>query len=166
MRKESGVLLVLILVLAIGSIAMADDAPWFDPENCQMCKPIMEIEGLLENMTRESYQIANGMIKVINVTEGYEDKFHRSYEEMMASWQKMISGEEMQLCGQCQAFVDAWDETVRMETIKTKTGEISLITSTNPETVAKLHEIVKRSAEEMAALMASKEKLEHASHDH
>ncbi len=129
-----------------------------------MCKPIMKTEGLMENMTRESYQIANGMIRIFNVTEGYEDKFHRCYEEMMASWQKMIVGEDMHLCGLCRAYVAAWDESIRMETIKTSTGEISLITSTNPETVAKLHEIVKRSAEEMALMMASSEELE--DHEH
>lgn len=157
MRKVSGMMLALVGILAMGSILVAEDAKWFDMENCQMCKPMMETEGFMENVKWETYPIANGIIDVTTVNEGFEEKYKTAHGAMMANWEKLQAGEEMKLCGMCQAFSAAMDETVKMETVKTNTGEISLTTSSNAETVAKLQEIAKRNAKEMAAMMTGGE---------
>jgi len=157
MRKVSGMMLVLGLVLAIGSFSSAGDTPWFDLENCQMCKPMMETEGFMQNVTWETYPIANGIMDVTTINKEFEEKYHSAHGAMMANWEKLQAGEEMTLCGMCQAFSGAMDETAKMETIKTMTGEITLTTSTNPETIAKFQEIAKRNAKEMAAMMTASE---------
>lgn len=169
MRKVSGVMLALVVVLALGSISMAEDTMWFDMENCQMCKPMMETEGFMENVTWETYPIANGIIDVTTVNKGFEEQYQSAHGAMMANWAKLQAGEEMKLCGMCQAFSAAMDETVKMETVKTKNGEISLTTSSNTETVAKLQEIAKRNAKEMAAMMTEQvgdEGSGHEGHNH
>lgn len=166
MRKVSGMMLALVLVIALGSVSMAGDSKWFDLENCQMCKPMMETEGFMENVQWETYPIANGMIDVTTVSKGFEEKYKIAHGAMMANWEKLKSGEKMELCGMCQAFSAAMDETVKMETVKTMTGEISLTTSSDAETVAKLQEIAKRNTTEMAAMMAAQEAEGHEGHNH
>ena len=148
-------MLALVVVIAMGSISMADEAPWFDMENCQMCKPMMETEGFMQNVTWETYPIANGMIDVTTINKDFAEKYKIAHGGMMANWEKLKAGEKMELCGMCQAFMGAWNETVDMETIKTQTGEISLTTSSDAETIAKLQVIAKRNITEMAAMMAA-----------
>jgi hypothetical protein len=55
----------------------------------------------------------------------------------------------------------AWDESMKMQEIKTNHGYISLTTSDKPEVVQKLHMITDRTNKEMAAIMA-KEKAREA----
>ncbi len=75
---------------------------------------------------------------------------------MMAQWERVSAGETLTMCGMCQAYTDAWDETIKMENIPFMNGEIGLTTSSNSETVAKLQKIAERSTKEMMEMMAAK----------
>jgi hypothetical protein len=155
MNKRSPIMLALVSVLAFGTTALADKTPWFDMEKCEMCKPMMETEGFMENVAWESHPIANGMISIVNVKKGYEDNYKGCSARMDESHKKLMAGEKLSLCGMCQAYTGAMDETVKTETIKTMTGEITLMTSANAETATKLKDIAIRNIKEMAAYTAA-----------
>jgi len=167
MRKQTVTMLAIVMILALAVMASADEKPWFDFENCSMCKPIMAQEGLMQGMTYESFPIYNGMMGVSTVPAGLADKFAAADAEMDKVAGKLMAGEKMYLCGMCTAFMAAMDSTVHMEKIKTKEGQISLTTSDNPETAAKLQEIAKRNQEEMAKMAeAGAEMKGHEGHGH
>jgi hypothetical protein len=154
MRKAGITTATLALMVLSASLMVAqEDVKWFDMEKCDMCRPLTEVEGLMENMTWETYPVSHGIISVTTVNKGYEKAYQEAHKKMQANWEKLQAGEQMQLCGMCQAFIAAQDESMTTETVKTMHGEVSLTTSSKPETVAKLHKIAERNAKEMAGMM-------------
>jgi hypothetical protein len=153
-RTLFGLAAVTALILAGIAVAGEEGVKWFDMENCDMCKPLMAVEGLVDHVHWESYPIANGILSVTTVPDNYREGYEKASQEMQTGWERLQAGEEMHLCGMCQAWVALWDESISWEKVKTKRGEVSITTSTNPETVAKLHEIAERNAKEMAAMSA------------
>ena len=167
MRKVAVMMMAMALIVVSGSVLSGEEevvSKWFDMENCQMCKPMMETEGFMQNVTWESYPIANGMVSITTVAKGYEEKYKIAHDGMMANWEKLQAGEEMVLCGMCEAFKAAMNETVKTETVQTMNGEVGLTTSDDAATVAALQKIAERNAKEMAMMM--KEKTGHEGHDH
>ena len=70
MRKVAVMMMAMALIVVSGSVLSGEEevvSKWFDMENCQMCKPMMETEGFMQNVTWESYPIANGMVSITTV---------------------------------------------------------------------------------------------------
>ena len=167
MRKLSGMLFILVAILTVASMATADEKPWFDLQNCEMCKPMMESQGFKENVTWETFPIEHGMLDVTTVKPEFKGQYKETHAKMMANWGRIQAGEKLNVCGMCSAFMAAYDESVKMETVETMNGEVTVTTSDKPETVAKLQEIAKRNQVEMAKMMASEKGMEgHEGHDH
>jgi hypothetical protein len=120
-----------------------------------------ETEGFMANVKWESYNISNGIMSVTTVAKDFGDKYTKAHDAMMVNWGRAEAGEKLKMCGMCEAYTAAWDESISMENIATETGYVGLTTSTNPETVVKLQAIVERTNKEMAAMMDS-----HAGHQH
>ncbi|MBU8934998.1 MAG: hypothetical protein KOO62_13510 [candidate division Zixibacteria bacterium] len=153
MRKLITLSIAAVLLFAGAMLMAGEEAPWLDLHNCDLCKPITQHEGFMENVHWEMQPIANGSISISTYAEGFEEVYNACNADMMAQWEAMKAGEEMKLCGLCQASVAVMDETVKMESIKLSNGQVTLMTSDNPETVVKLQEIAKRTVKEMAVMM-------------
>ena len=72
--------LLLAMVVAVAAFVVAEDKPWFDLENCSMCKGMMAQEGLMENMTWDHYLTKNGMMSVTTIADGYREKYDASHD--------------------------------------------------------------------------------------
>ena len=146
--------LLLAMVVAVAAFVFAEDKPWFDLENCSMCKGMMAQEGLMENMTWDHYLTENGMMTVTTVAEGYEEKYQASHKTMMETVVKMKAGEEMYLCGFCTRHSELAQAGVNKEHFSTKAGEVSLITSSDKKIVEEIHVFAQKTIDELAKMAA------------
>ena len=161
---------MLAVAVAAGSFAWADhheggehkaksgqNSGWFDAASCTICKPMSEDPQLMMATKWEVHPTKNGMLMVAVVPESQLRKLKAVCKKMDADIAKAMSGEEPEhLCGFCQAMGGVMQAGAKMEKVGTKFGEITLVTSDNPATVKKIHEVAKRSqqeAEKMAAMM-------------
>jgi hypothetical protein len=60
---------------------------------------------------------------------------------------------KVKMCGRCAAFGQLLMAGVKVETVKGEAAEVTLMTSGDPQVVAKIHEFTKRTNQEMAELM-------------
>ena len=132
----------------------AEGAKWLDPAGCYYCQPLMETEGMLEHCTWESHKIENGVLDVTTVEPGWEEAYEKAHQEMTDRWNAFDPANPQKMCGMCQAFVAAWDESIQMQDIKTMHGHVMLTTSPKPEVVKKLHMIADRTTKEMKKMAA------------
>jgi len=172
MRKGMVALMLAAFVLMVAvSALIAEDQPmdkpmekkaeaaaevkWLDPENCYFCQPLVAEPGLLEHVHWETYPISNGLVDVVTVDPGFEEPYEKAHAAMMERWESFNPAEPKTTCGMCQAWIEAWDLSMKMEDVKIKNGHIGLATCDKPEVVAKMHAIAERTTKEMKALMAA-----------
>ena len=154
MRTRMIAVTVAGVILLVGAMLTAQEKAepkWLDVENCYFCQPLANPPGMLQNVDWEEFNVANGILTVVTVKPGFEEPYAKAHDEMEARWKAYDPANPQPMCGMCQAYMAAIDATVKMEEVKTKHGGAGLTTSTNPETVAKLHAIVDRTNQEMAA---------------
>ena len=158
MRHIATILTGLALVLA--GTALADEpagTPWFDMENCTMCKPLAEKPELMHHMTWEHYKVSNGIVSVTTVDSEYMDKFRECNQTMGAVAAKLRAGEKLPLCNMCMAYGELVHKGAKLEQVETRRGMLSLMTSDNPELVAEIHAWADRTNQEMAKMMTGME---------
>ena len=153
----------ILAAFAVPLAAAPGTTPWFDLENCSMCKGMMAEEGLMENMEWENHLTKEGMISITVVAAGYEEAFERSMKHMEATGEKLKTGEEMYLCGFCQSYGGLHMAGANFENIKTKAGSIGLVTSHDPEVVAKIHAHGQKTIDEYNKMVAAGS---HEGHEH
>ena len=160
--------LFALATLAIPLAAAPGNIPWFDLENCSMCKHMTAEEGLMEHMEWENYLTRDGMMSVTIVAPGYEEALARSMKNMKATGKKLMAGEKMYLCGFCQSNGGLHMSGANFEHIMTNAGTIELVTSHDPAVVEKIHTHGKRTIDEYNKMLAveSQEKLSHDGHSH
>jgi hypothetical protein len=168
MRKSVVLVLSLLLVGAVGLIAgdheKQSDQPWFDMENCGMCKHLKSEAGLMDHMTWENYKIGTGMVSVTTVEPGWEDKYEKVNQKMAATGEKLMKGEQMHLCGMCTDFGRIMmTGKVKSDELHTEGGHIWTVTSTDPEVIKMIHAHCDRTNAEYAKMM---EQEAHEGHDH
>lgn len=164
-KTVKSILLVFGIIFLASFMAIAQDAGWFDMENCDMCRPLTEDPELLDNLTWEIYEISNGIVMLTTVNEGFEKSYEKVNTEMNKVVDRIMKGEKVQLCNSCQFMNQIYMRAPKVETIKTQNGDISIMTSDNPELVADLKTWARRSNEEMAKLEAKE--IEHKlKHEH
>lgn len=147
--------LLLAMVVAVAAFVVAEDKPWFDLENCEMCKGMVAQEGLMGNMNWDYYITKNGMMTVGTVAKGYMDKYKASKASMMEAMEKMMAGDEMYLCGFCTKHGELTHAGATLEEFTTKAGEVSLMTSTDPKIVKEIHAYAQKTIDELAKHMAA-----------
>ena len=160
-----------ICVLALASFvapvtAAPGSAPWFDLDNCEMCKNMTAEKGLMENMEWENHLTADGLISVTVVAAGYEEAFGRSMKNMTATADKMMAGEEMYLCGFCQSYGSLHMTGANFEQIPTKAGMIELVTSHDPAVVASIQKHGQKTIDEYNKMVAAESHGAHDGHNH
>ena len=167
--KNSKVLVVLIgFVLCAFSIVQAEDEPWFDLVNCEMCKPLGENPDLLRKVSWEMFELSNGILMLSTIDKGFE----KQYKELDVAMQKVVdrimAGEEVRLCNSCQGMNRIYMKQPKVENFVTKRGDVTVMTSDNPEDVAEMHEWIRRTVKELAKYEAEdpEEAQKHHGHEH
>ena len=134
--------------LVVAGVAVAGGQAWFD-HDCAMCESLMSDEALMNNMNWEQYDLSNGLVAVTTVTPDYLAAYRTAHSNMNATAERLMKGEEMELCGSCTAMGKCMMMGAKQEYVETSTGDLWLVTSDNPEVVADLHKWVARNQEEM-----------------
>ena len=165
---RSKIILSLLVVAAVSFAVTggsAKDKPWFDMENCEICKAMVAEEGLIENMSWENHVISTGMMAVTTVAADYQEAYKNAKTHMHEAIEKAVSGEKVNMCGFCTSFGELHKAGVKFEHFDTKSGEIMVATATDPELIEKIHAHVERAIDEFAKMHAD-EGDGHEGHDH
>jgi hypothetical protein len=114
-------------------------------KKCAVCKNLAEKPELLKNMGWETHKIDNGMLTLTTVPEDMKkdfdevsEKMHRSIEQVTADAKQ---GKKVELCSFCSSMGELMKLGAKHQHIETKTGAVDMMTSDNPETVKKIHEV-------------------------
>ena len=101
---------LLLLVLLFSLTTAGDQAPWVDMEGCPICSNVISQEGLMQNMKWEHHLTATGMLTVSTVNPEYDDKFIAADAGMKKIVDKIMNGEEVEICGYCTSITGMKDE--------------------------------------------------------
>jgi hypothetical protein len=148
-------IVISLFALLVAGLSSAADAPWFDFANCSMCKVIGQNPEMMKSISWEQHDISNGIVCVTTVPDKYLDAYRAAHESMAEIGARLMKGEQMYLCGSCQALGKCLAENPHQEYAQTDHGDVWILTSDNPEVVAALQEWAKRSTEEMAKMTAT-----------
>lgn len=146
---------VLLLCLTAAAAVAGDPATWFDLEGCGMCKHLLEDQDLFQHMTWKNHKIANGLIEVTTYPDGYAERFDALMKKMEATGAKMMAGEQMPMCNMCRSYGGLMMAGATMEQVPLDNGYIGVITATDPQTIAMIHEHVDTTIEAYDMMMAS-----------
>ncbi len=160
------VVTILALVAVVAAVIAGDEAeqPWFDLDNCGMCKPMSSEEGLMDHMGWEHHLISNGWMTVTTVAPEYTEAFDRAHTGMGQVAEKMAQGEEVHLCGFCQSYMGLAMAGAKIEHVKTGAGYVGLVTSSDAALVAKIQAHAKRTMDEYQKMTEAHG--EQSKHDH
>jgi hypothetical protein len=183
MRK----LIVLAAVFAVALPALAGDHPakdhmtkqhpmktesgWFDFENCVFCKNLVEDPGLLPHATWESHKIDEGAMFIMTVAPEYADAMDTAMKKMEKVGQDMETGKldpmSAKMCGSCMEYGQLMMAGVKMENVEGDAANVTIMTSSDPALVKRLHKMVDRNKAEMAMMMGGEHGHgEHPEHPH
>jgi len=150
--------IIIFMLIFSSSLSLAQENPWFDMINCSFCKNLTIHEGLLDNTTWEHYEITNGIVSITTVN----DNFKAAYEDVGMKMQEVADlfqkGEILPLCNMCMAIGELIQLGIKSETVKTKHGDFTIMTSDKPEIIEKLKNWARRTNEEMEKMSAIPEK--------
>lgn len=157
MKRNSAT--VICLCLAVGSFATAqEESPFFDLENCGICKTMSNVDGLFEKVKCETEIIDNGMITVSVVPDDMKDAVAAAHKDMEAAIEKLMAGEKMELCGFCKSMGKLHQAGAQIQKYNTDSAEVMLITSDDAAVVDIIHEHAKKA---IAAKEEMMEKMKH-----
>jgi hypothetical protein len=145
--------LTLALVCAVAVPVLAGPAtekPWFDMQNCPLCKALTAETGLMENISLDTYATATGCVGVCTVDPKFKDAYMRANTKMMATMKDLEAGKDVgPLCGYCTSYGTLVKAGAKSEMFTTPTGDVMLLTSTDPAMITKIHAHADRTITEM-----------------
>ena len=149
------------------STGMAQDQEdkWFDMENCGFCQVFAAQEGLMEHMQWEIHELENGFLNVTIVPDEMEDVWSDIEEGMQKAAMKMQEGGEAKLCQHCTAYGEFVTSGCSMQELNTIGGRIAIVTSDDPDMIAKLKKHARKTREAWKAMREHMEHGEHAESD-
>lgn len=164
--------IVLVTMLTLAAPALAGDphqhpmrtaSGWFDLEGCSFCKNLVADPQLLHHMQWENHATASGALSIMMVDPQYRAAYDQAMTAMTSLGEKLHRGEvdpaTVTLCGHCAAYGELMQAGATVEEIDGEAADVTLITATDPQVVAKIHEYNDRTNREMGELMAG-------GHDH
>ncbi len=152
MKRPSFILMLVAVLIAVTTITIAQEKPWYDMKNCAFCKTLLKDPQLLQNMTFEHHDISNGLLSLTVVKPEFHDSYMAAEHEMEKLAAEVASGNtNISMCGSCEYYGKLVMAGAKFEHISTCAGEILLITSDKPEVLEMIRYYGKRSLDEMAA---------------
>jgi hypothetical protein len=160
MRSRIGIGIAVLAVLAMvaGPGSAGEDKPWFDMANCSMCKDMMSHPEIMPKMSWKNYPMNTGVMSVCTVTDDARETYLSVCNAMEATGEKLMAGEEMPLCGSCDAYMALLGKGVKTEMVVTDFGSVRLSLSDDKEVVSELHSWAQHNDEEMAKMAAMMKK--------
>jgi hypothetical protein len=153
MRVQGVLVIMTVAVLALFSAAISEDKPWFDMENCSFCKTLTEDPHLMDNITWENYDISNGLLTVTIVKPESKDSYLNAQKGMEKMAMEMAGGKtDVNMCGHCETYGSLMMAGAKFEHIESGAGYISLMTTDNPELLAKIQKFGQRNRDEFAKM--------------
>ncbi len=160
------ILILALVAFAVPALAgdphqhpMKTKSGWFDMENCGFCKNLVKDPALLEHMQWESHILPNGSLSITVVEPAYAASYAEAMGAMQALGQKMHSGEvdasKVTMCGHCAAYGGLMMAGANFQEVDGEAADVMLITSADPQVIAKIHEFTNRTNQEMAEFMAA-----------
>jgi hypothetical protein len=153
MKKQTILTLAFLLATSISAYAQVEKSktskPWFDMEQCAMCKHMSMQPGLMEAMKWEVHKIDNGMLMVAYVPDNMKAAFKKAMIGMEETGKQLADGKQLPMCGFCEEFGKAKMKGAREQNLESKISEITLITSDDSQVVNQLHQIADRTIKEM-----------------
>jgi len=147
------VALVSVVAAPLLASPTTTEKPWFDMQNCAMCKSMTAEKGLIEHSSFDTYATATGLVSVCTVDPAYKEAFARAGAKMMATMKDLEAGKDVgPLCGFCTSYGELMKAGAKSDMFTTATGDISTLTSTDPALIAKIQAHAKRTSEEMAKM--------------
>jgi hypothetical protein len=147
---------ILISIVALSIIAFpmlnAEEEPWFDMQNCEMCKYLLEDPELLNNLTHEHHAISAGQVSICRVKPDYVNSYLQAQQGMMETGKRLMKGEQVQLCNMCKSLGDLIASGVKRDVIESGDTYIVVTTSAEPEVVKKIHAWGERTNREMLSI--------------
>lgn len=163
--KKLMMTIVALATLTAGLALAADAEPWFDLENCGMCRNLTTDPELFQTMLWETKLFANGLIEVTTVPAAYEERFGKLMKDMEASGARLMAGEQMPLCGMCRSYGKMMMAGASIEHMQVGEAHISVISSRDPAAVEMIQQHGRTTIEEMKKWMAE-EGGDHSGHQH
>lgn len=157
MQRFRTIMPLTLVLLAFGAVAIGDPHEgkpgWFDPAHCEVCQPMHERPDLMMSMEWGTYKLKNGMMMTAVIPESKQQEFHAVCQKM----HEVHPGADAELCGFCQAFGGLVAAGAKMEEVKTNFGNVTLVTSDDPQLVAKIHAMADRTIAETAKMAEATE---------
>ncbi|HWR82246.1 MAG TPA: hypothetical protein VN285_02980 [Candidatus Deferrimicrobium sp.] len=141
---------ILALAVIASETAPVADKPWFDMQNCYFCQNLVKDPHLMENMTWEHHDIANGELTITTVKPEFKQSYLDAQTAMMKCAQEMQAGKkDVPLCGHCTEYGALAQAGVTFEYVQGKGADIVLMTSDKPELVARIKAFGQRNRDEL-----------------
>ncbi|MFH1756240.1 MAG: hypothetical protein ABIA59_11130 [Candidatus Latescibacterota bacterium] len=153
-------LIAAMVLIAAYSLTAAQEAKWFDMENCGFCKALMTPPDMLEHATWEHHNIANGIVSVTTVDKEYIGPWRAAEAKMEETGKKMEKGEQVGMCNACMGISSLMMKGAKWESVQTTHGSVAMMTSSDAEVVKEIQAWGKKTMDEMAKM-----EMEHK-HDH
>lgn len=165
--------LLSIVFLLSASVLFAqdksDEVAWFDMHQCDICKGMADVEGMMQHIKWEIHKIDNGFLAVTVVPDNMKEKWAEVYQEVKATIAKVESGAEADLCGFCDSFGALVQAGAKNTEIETAGGHVQLMTSNDPKVIKRIHAHADRTIAEtkkMEEMMKSHSHDDHSHDDH
>jgi hypothetical protein len=149
-------MILLAVLLLFSTFAFSDEDSWFDMENCEFCVTLTEDPHLLANTTWEHHKITNGLVSVTTVKPDFMDAYKKATAKMNEVGKKWEAGEEVKMCNMCKSMGELFALGIITDHIETKHGTVTIMTSTDPEKVARIQAWGDRTNEEHEKMIKEK----------
>lgn len=127
--------------------------PWFDMENCEICKCLSAHKGLMESVKWETHLLDNGSISIAVVPDDMKPTYVKAMKDMDKEIARVDAGENVKCCGYCMGMGELISAGAHEQKVSTAGGELVILTSSDPDLVAKIQQHAKRTIAEQAKLM-------------
>ncbi len=150
----------MLLATSVGAQDDKQDAgPWFDMQNCEVCKSYASVEGMMQKVKWECHLIDHGMMAVTYVPADLKQAMAQAEEQMAQTLTRLESGKEMPLCGFCMSFGKLKQAGAKIREFDTAVGKIQLVTSEDENLVKEIHAHAKRTIAENRKLQEMMQKM-------
>ncbi len=175
MRKTLVALLVVMICMSAVAIAeqheTADAGPWFDMENCDFCRHLLEHDKLLDNMTWEYHKISDGIVGITAVQPEYKDAYMKAQKAMQAVGVDMMTGKvnpkDVKMCNHCKAYGKLMESGAKFDVVHGDAAEVVVITSEKPEVLAMINNYADKTMAGLKEMEATEgHKHDHEGHEH
>ena len=157
LMKKSLFPFALVALVGITTAVIAKDAkqekPWFDVENCALCRHMAEHQHLMTEIKTETHLLENGMITVALIPDEHRQAMNAIHVKMRATFEELKEGKKLPLCGFCESHGALMDAGAREEEIETSFGMIGIVTSEKAEIIQQIRAHATKSIEMYRAFL-------------